>query len=405
MADVEGELFFKPCKQTEIDFYESARHKYPKFFEIMPLYIGTLDLTDPADIDPAVGDVAAVTPVVPGSIGEPSTTDTAHAAANAAPTTTTTDPESTEEPSVSPTPEVKEGVTWIPNRDRRIKTNISVVLENLTHGYKKPNILDAKLGVRLWAPDAPLEKRQRFDAIAAETTHAKFGCRIAGMRVYKGCEDPAKLSEEGYRICDRDYGRVAVNNDNFFDEIRAFVFNKTAGISGELAKAICKGFAEELEKIETALLTHSMRLFSSSVLFIYEGDEVALREAIERNNEIADSLARESDCEGKEFEEVIEWNGDMADELDMRIPATIRIDSGIVMDGEDYEDAKYSFVDDDDVQAPSLPSIFTVKLIDFAHAEWAPGKVGPGREPFDGPDMNTLKGVQSLLKIFRDLST
>ena len=37
---------------------------------------------------------------------------------------------------------------------KRIETNQAVVLENAAHGYVKPNILDVKLGVRLWADDA-----------------------------------------------------------------------------------------------------------------------------------------------------------------------------------------------------------------------------------------------------------
>ncbi len=57
-----------------------------------------------------------------------------------------------------------------PNKTRKIATDKAVVLENAAFGYTRPNILDAKLGSRLWADDAPLEKKQRFDKIASETT-------------------------------------------------------------------------------------------------------------------------------------------------------------------------------------------------------------------------------------------
>lgn len=348
-----GELFIKPCTSTEIDFYERARQKYKDFTEIMPVFMGTLALSDPTEVTTGVDDIAAITTVVPETI-EKSTATTA--------------------------PEAGDNVTWKPNKDKRIKTDQAIVLGNLTHGYKKPNILDAKLGVRLWADDAPTQKRQRFDTISAETTHAEFGCRIAGMRVYKGSEDPAALDEEGYRIYDRDYGRTVVNNDNFTDEIRRFVFNKTAGIDKALGKAVCQAFAHELRQVEHVFETHHTRMYSSSILFVFEGDGEALEEAIVRNNEMVEEI--EADISDTEIPEA-------------KIPETIRFDSGIVMDGMDGDDDEDDEDDEGAGRTLSLPKVCTLKLIDFAHAKWVPGK---------GPDENTLTGVRNLRKIFEDLA-
>lgn len=351
LADVKGELFIKPCTSTEIDFYQLARQKYKDFVEIMPVFMGTLALSDPTEVTTAVDDIAAITTVIPETIGK----STAAAA-----------------------PETGDGVTWKPNNDKRIKTDQAIVLGNLTHGYKKPNILDAKLGVRLWADDAPMQKRQRFDTISAETTHSEFGCRIAGMRIYKGSEDPAALDQEGYRVYDRDYGRTVVNNDNFTDEIKRFVFNKTAGIDEALGKAVCQAFAHELRQVEEVFETHHTRMYSSSILFVFEGDGEALEEAIVRNNEMVDEIEANID----------EIPG-------TKIPETIRIDSGIVMDDEDGEGSEDGENGENEVPSLSLPKVCTLKLIDFAHAQWVPGK---------GPDENTLIGVRNLRRIFEDLA-
>lgn len=393
---MDGELFIKPCTETEIEFYQSAIAQYPQFTELLPLFMGTLTLSDSTEVTTAADDIAVINTVVPEAI---------------------------EKSTAAAAPDSGDGVTWKPNRDKRIKTDQAIVLENLTHGYKKPNILDAKLGVRLWADDAPLQKRQRFDTISAETTHSQFGCRIAGMRIYKGSEDPAELDQQGYKIYDRDYGRVAVNNGNFIDEIRRFVFNKRAGIDEDLGKAVCKGFAHELRTVEEVLAAHETRMYSSSILFIFEGDGKALEEAIERNNAIVDEL-NEDEAEGIDNE--FEATG-------VKGLSTARYDSGVGMDasgdeddpseregsrpgdgsaekggsngeddsgGKDRPDGENGSVEkdesgDEDSGVFSLPKIFTLKLIDCAHAKWVPG---------DGPDENTLTGVRSLRRIFEDLS-
>lgn len=343
LSDADGELFIKPCTQKELDFYQSAAAKFEEFTEIMPLFMGCLSLADPAEVSSAEEDVSPVD-AVPAAAPE----------AQAPPA----EPRNAPAPT-PPQSEPKDATTWKPNKDKRIKTDQAIVLENCTNGYKKPNILDAKLGVRLWADDAPLQKRQRFDLISAETTHRDYGCRIAGMRVYKGSENATELDDDQYKVYDRDYGRSSVTNETFVDAVRQFVFNKAAGIDNALAKAICQGFVQELQRVEKILETHESRMYSASILFIYEGDVEALEASINRNNTLAENLEK----------------------ANIR-PS--RIDSGICLDDEDDEDDEIVF-----------PKVYTVKLIDFAHAKWVPG---------EGPDENSLIGVRSLRRIFEELA-
>lgn len=349
MSDEDGKLFIKPCVQAEIEFYETAEREYPDLAALMPVFMGTLMLTDPADqrINDTVtgvisesGDVETTKQAIAASISEQVKIAAAAAAVEAGP----------------PKTHVPE---WVPTKGGKIKTDKAVVLGNSAYGFKKPNILDLKLGVRLWADDAAEAKKIKFDKIAQETTHKNFGFRVAGMRVYKGSEDATELDDEGYKSYDKDYGRSKVNDDNLVSEIRKFVFNSTAGIDEDLGKAVCKAFASSVQNVEDVLTQHETRMYSASLLFLFEGDGEALREAIEKNNSVL------SDAQ-----------------------IAKRVDSGISLEDEEAEEELAQLID-------SLPPTFAVKLIDFAHATWVPG---------EGPDENMLKGVRSIKDIFKGLA-
>ncbi|KAK7397971.1 hypothetical protein QQX98_012664 [Neonectria punicea] len=348
MCSANGELFIKPCTQSEIDFYHSANRRHPEFAELMPLFMGDLLLTDPSDarIDEAVVGVISQSGDIESTKAQIAATVAEQVALVA--------------------PEAKDVVTWVPSKDNKIKTDKAVVLENATFGFKNPNILDVKLGVRLWADDAPLQKKQRFDKISSETTHGNLGFRIAGMRVFRGSEDPTELNDEEYKTYDKDYGRITVNEDNVVEEFRKFVFSKAAGINKELGKAVCEAFARDLRRVEDILSRHESRMYSSSLLFIFEGDGEALRTAIEDNNALIDSEAG----------------------IGQAARTTKRVDSGIALDDDEE-------LDDDSDMESSLPQIYALKLIDFAHAAWTPGL---------GPDENSLIGVRSLARIFEEMA-
>lgn len=59
----------------------------------------------------------------------------------------------------------------------------SLVLENLSHSFAKPNILDIKLGTVLYDESASSEKRARMEKTARETTSGETGIRITGFQV------------------------------------------------------------------------------------------------------------------------------------------------------------------------------------------------------------------------------
>ncbi|KAL2132657.1 hypothetical protein VTI74DRAFT_3562 [Chaetomium olivicolor] len=376
LSDPDGTLFIKPCVQQEIDFYEQAKD-HPEFAALMPVYLGTLSLNDMT----GVKDLDEQIPAVCESLSQELKEEAVHrakvetirakteaaAAASDASSDTPTDSDS--------------NIGWKPNKNRKITTNKSVVLESSTHGFKKPNILDAKLGRRLWADDAPLEKRKRFDEITKATTNGSHGFRIAGMRIYKGSDNPDELDEDSYRVYNKDYGRFQVNKDNLVDEIRKFIFNPRAGIDEELGQAVAQLFLEDLRHVERVLASEETRMYSASLLFTFEGDGEALRDAIEQMNQLA---AQEKTEKVQRHEDVLANIQAPMEPIEGDI--TVMELMGDVADGEEEEDEE---------DLTNLPRIYSLKLIDFAHAEWVPGQ---------GPDENSLIGVRSLIKIFEELA-
>lgn len=370
LSDANGELFIKPCVQQEIDFYEKAFQEHPDFAALMPVYLGTLALNDATDVSSLNEQLPAVAEHLSKELKEE-----AVLAAKEAATETAADAADAGDDPVD--------IAWRPNKNRKIPTTTSVVLENSTYGFKKPNILDAKLGVRLWADDAPAEKRRRFDEISKATTNGSHGFRIAGMRVYKGSDDPAELDEEDFKVYGKDYGKFQVNKDNVVHEMRKFIFNERAGIDEDLGRAVAQAFLEDLRRVEHVLANSETRMYSASLLFTFEGDGEALREAIEQNN----ALAAEIEEKDREFDIAQEKVAELeAQVLSGAIEGDVRVVElmGDVADG-----------DEDEGELSQLPRIYSLKLIDFAHAEWVPGQ---------GPDENSLVGVRSLIRIFEELA-
>lgn len=341
--------------------------------EIAPLFLGSLSLNDATDINsineqlPVVADHISqevkqhMLELVGGQHKEPAANFPQTGGKNA--------------------PGSADNVTWIPNANRKIPTNTAVALENAAYGYKRPNIMDVKLGRRLWADDAPLEKKRRFDKISAETTHHDFGFRIAGMRIYKGSDNKDELDQELYRIYDKDYGRKEVNKDNVTNAFRDFIYNIRANIDEDYGRAVAEAFRRDLEHVRDVLEAEETRMYSSSLLFIFEGDGDALKAAIDERSGSAVNSTKEK--------------------ADVSLPgrSTSRIDSGIGLDDDGEiifnNSVELDMATDSDEDLEDEPKIWNLKLIDFAHAKWTPGQ---------GSDENILLGVRSLIKIFEELS-
>ncbi|KAI0971426.1 SAICAR synthase-like protein [Xylaria arbuscula] len=411
MCDAGGELFVKPCTQAEVEFYESAKF-HPDFAELMPVFCGSLtllDTTTAASIHqqlPSLIDQAEIPKGLKDELRshlDPSTTPAAAEKANA------------NEPLIKDAPS-KEGLATETKRPEAktgpIKTDRAVALLNASYGFKKPNIMDTKMGQQLWSKNASQEKRERFDKITESTTHKNFGFRIAGMQTYNGShpkyttssghEEPSANvtgpNEEGFMMYNKFWGRDEVNDSNLVESLKLFIFNEAAGIDEDLGKLVAGLFARDLRRVEEVLQNEESRMYSSSLLFVFEGDGPSLRAAIE------EAKAEEAEMERLRAELVTSGNKRSSPRA---VSTNLRVDSGIGMDDEelkfvtesvafDHVSTEGSYDDDEDFDEMSnFPHIYSLKIIDFAHAEWTPGL---------GPDEAVLLGVRSLADIFENFS-
>ncbi|OKP10528.1 Inositol polyphosphate multikinase [Penicillium subrubescens] len=399
-----GSLIAKPCTRQEVEFYESSA-LHPGFQEFMPIFIGSLSSAEQqqplaiaaaqqsgAVFLPALGDAPSTAPAREASTSQDGNV------------------------SVEGEPAKAADSAWVPSDGKKLDTGLSIVLENVASGFRRPNVLDVKLGARLWADDAPPAKRNKLDAVAKETTSSSLGYRIAGMKVWTGkngdtdegsLTDPyatkyegkegAKgevIEKDGYRRYDKWYGR-SFTEETVKQGFETFLAGAKEG-KVDRSRMIAQRLVEELRNVQQVLESEESRMYSASVLIIYEGDPEAMEHALEEEKKIPDPRDQdgeeedeEEDDEDVEFE-ITEGSLELVDvQLEGGIPqkaVNITIDPST---------AQLPTLGDDDDEEEDAPKVHDLRLIDFAHATWTPGA---------GPDENVLMGIRSLIKVFQDLA-
>ncbi|KAL9072511.1 MAG: hypothetical protein Q9161_003523 [Pseudevernia consocians] len=352
LSDPSGELVIKPCKQSEIDFYDST-FAHPELIPHIPNFFGKISLgadTNAAQVAGALVLPSEIDPEPPVIHGVPGTMVVENA--------------------------------WAPSNGGRIHTDSAVVLENVAAGFKKPNILDVKLGARLWADDAPMAKRVKLDKVAEETTGKRLGLRIAGMKTYKGAlsNGEENITPDGYRLYDKMFGRSfsAETIAQGFEEY--FQLTKGVKAKGPIRKVI-RRFMEDLRAMESVIEKKESRMYSASLLFVYEGDQQALQDAFATERDIIASLDRKV----SDRDDPTKGNGAINDDDHMKGNSA---DAVVNVDDPDDEE-------EDEDEEVKFPAIQSLKLIDFAHAKWTPGQ---------GPDENLLHGIRNTTQILTGLT-
>ncbi|OJT02013.1 Inositol polyphosphate multikinase [Trametes pubescens] len=237
----------------------------------------------------------------------------------------------------------------------------SIVLENLSHRFVKPNILDIKLGTVLYDDEATPEKRARMEKTARDTTSFETGVRLTGFQVYDSTSGKVVNTPKSYgksiKAADLPDGiarffpiapeahspetsapatvAIAVPGDKA---------TQGTGLPADILEPILESLREDIAEIRDALAEVHMRMVGSSLLVIYEADLERAREGLHW----------------------LEEGGDEEDE------------------DEDEDEA-----DESGSKQPEGPP-YIVKLIDFAHTKIVPGA---------GPDEGVLKGVDTVLSL------
>jgi len=132
-------------------------------------------------------------------------------------------------------------------------------LEDLAAKFKRPCILDLKIGTRQHSPDAPPHKVASKTAKCLSTTSHSLGLRMCGMQVYDA-------AHHRYIFRDKYYGRELT--EETFPAMLMDFFNSGWGVRGELLLP----FLEQLERFRKVMAQQScFRFYSCSLLLIREG--------------------------------------------------------------------------------------------------------------------------------------
>jgi 1D-myo-inositol-tetrakisphosphate 5-kinase/inositol-polyphosphate multikinase len=242
-----------------------------------------------------------------------------------------------------------------------------IVLENLYHRFNRPSVLDIKLGSKLTDDETTTkEKIERLDKVSRTTTSGSLGFRICGMKSFVGETDPVQppelfenmnnlaVSSSGpYLEFNKLYGRN-LNTKIVSDAILYYFtsyFNQLS--NGKLmVTRLLETFLKRLQLLYNCLLDYEIRIFSGSLLFLFEND-------------------------------ITRWDPEALLDDDLYDQANPLI-ANTVLDSDDDEDEEY------DVPPP----LSKLNLIDFGHAKFVKGQ---------GCDDNILTGLENLMEIFESL--
>ncbi|EFA81904.1 InsP6 kinase [Heterostelium album PN500] len=225
-----------------------------------------------------------------------------------------------------------------------------ILLEDLTKGYNHPCIVDIKVGTR------------QKGAICASTTSTSLGIRICGMKIFSD-------NIGGNIIYDRFYGR-SLTDESLESTLYHFFFHSSTDTS-QIYLVDC--ILDKLLSLKDSLCDKnnqfSFKLYSSSLLIIYEGSPSSSNSSIDMfsgstsssqsldDGEISyPSLLEESDADScistsSDIDSTID-SSDNEDEINQRLQPP----SSSVLRSSSSSSSSSSSIRND------------VKMIDFAHA-------------------------------------
>jgi hypothetical protein len=139
--------------------------------------------------------------------------------------------------------------------------NNYIVLEDLTSPYKKPCILDVKIGLTSVGEDATPEKAEAMKKKDMGTTTHTLGIRITAMKVYK--KKTGEFTSYG-----KPWGKK-VTADTMLVSLKEFFDN-----GDKIRTDLIPFYLEKLKEVQKWFSDQKLlRFYSSSLLFLYDGED------------------------------------------------------------------------------------------------------------------------------------
>lgn len=137
-----------------------------------------------------------------------------------------------------------------------------LLLKDLTSGYKRPSVLDIKLGIRTWALGAAEDKvaRHQLKCRQATTATLRFRVRAALWRSEKSDQWPC---ESGINYVTREFGNTCTKT-----ELRNFLADFLR--HDDHVNVMIRRLADLKNALIRLRIEADVRMFSSSVLMVYD---------------------------------------------------------------------------------------------------------------------------------------
>ncbi|KAJ1915079.1 hypothetical protein H4219_004507 [Mycoemilia scoparia] len=217
-----------------------------------------------------------------------------------------------------------------------------ICIQNLLHGFAKPCVMDIKIGSRLYDDSADETKRQRMIKKALETTSSTLGFYVCGIKV----QDPSSDASTSYdRPWCKSLTKITIR--------KAFSAFFPESLGKEFRNYLINQFVLELKEYRDVVKNQDLKMYSSSLLFVYDSGLNRRNAFFSKNNVSCD--------------------------------ADTRKDSEVFINEDSEEEG-------DDAKKETDIALLDMRAIDFAHSSWTPGS-----------KINTdyLEGLDKLIEILQ----